>query len=164
MTLPWASVRETTVLLKVDWMCAWPTVTFFFSRRRVRTTFFFGTTSSPPPSCAHQPSSAVRGGCGHWSGGVAQAAVGADLHEPLDVERDFPAELAFNLGFFVDHVAQPADLLIAKILDPQIWIDVRDRQDAAGGAGPDAEEVGQTDLDALVTRDVNAGDSSHLPS
>ena len=41
-TLPWASVSETTVLLNVDWMCAWPTVTCFFSRRRVRTTFFFG--------------------------------------------------------------------------------------------------------------------------
>jgi hypothetical protein len=38
---PWVSVRDTMVLLKVDWMCACPTVMFFFSRRRVRTTFFF---------------------------------------------------------------------------------------------------------------------------
>src|SRR5438128_811401 len=98
-TLPWASVSDTTVLLKVDWMCACPTMTCFFSRRRVRTTFFLGmtVTSLPQPSCARRPSCAGRGECGRWFGCADRArggraggagAIGPDLHQPLDIERD----------------------------------------------------------------------------
>jgi hypothetical protein len=35
MTEPARSVIEMIVLLKLAWMCAWPTGMFFYSRRRV---------------------------------------------------------------------------------------------------------------------------------
>src|SRR3954453_12781650 len=36
---------------------------------------------------------------------VTQAAVGAEVHEPLDVHRDFAAQVAFNLVIAVDGLA-----------------------------------------------------------
>ena len=93
---------------------------------------------------------------------MAQAAVGPDLLQPLDVERHLAAQVALDLDLLVDHVAQPPDLLVAEGLDACVRIDVGDGQDAAGDARPDAVDVGEGHLDALVARDVNAGDSSHL--
>src|SRR5437868_3146551 len=48
---------------------------------------------------------------------VAQPTVGPDLHQALDVERDFAAQLAFDLGFFVEDVAEATDLLVVEVLD-----------------------------------------------
>src|SRR2546423_5932265 len=95
---------------------------------------------------------------------VAQAPVGADFDQPLDVEGDLATQLAFDFGFLVDDVAQAADLLVIEILDAQVRVDVGDCQDTPGGVGTDTEYVGQRDLDALLTRNVNAGDTRHLPS
>src|SRR5207302_1422365 len=43
---------------------------------------------------------------------VAQAPVGADFDQPLDVERDLATQLAFDFRFLVDDVTQTADLLV----------------------------------------------------
>ena len=42
IALPDASVIVTSVLLKDDWMCAWPLSTFFSSLRRLTCAAFFG--------------------------------------------------------------------------------------------------------------------------
>src|SRR5437588_2670510 len=49
---------------------------------------------------------------------MAQAAVGADLHQPLDVERDLAAQVALDaaLELLGDDVAQPADLGVVEVL------------------------------------------------
>src|SRR6202165_2727860 len=95
---------------------------------------------------------------------VAQAAISADFHEALDIERDLAAKLAFNLGFLVENVAEAADLLVVQVLDAHVGIDVRDRQDAPRGMRTDPEDVGERDFDALLAGNINAGNSSHLPS
>src|SRR5438874_1501747 len=95
---------------------------------------------------------------------VAQPTVGPDLHQALDVERDLAAQLAFDLGFLVEDVAEATDLLVVEVLDAQVRIDVRDRQDTPRGVGTNPEDVGESDLNALLPGNVNAGNSSHLPS
>src|SRR6266550_2571711 len=95
---------------------------------------------------------------------VAQPAIGPDLHQALDVERDLAAQLAFDLGFLVEDVAEAADLLVVEVLDAQVGIDVRDRQHATRRMRADSEDIGEGDLDALLPGNVNAGNSCHLPS
>src|SRR6266480_4444700 len=95
---------------------------------------------------------------------VAQPAIGPDLHQALDVERDLAAQLAFDLGFLVEDVAETTDLLVVQILDAHVWIDVRDRQHTPRGMGTNPEDIGEGDLDALLAGNVNAGNSCHLPS
>src|SRR6266576_3247551 len=95
---------------------------------------------------------------------VAQPAIGPDRHQALDVERDLAAQLAFDLGFLVEDVAEAADLLVVEVLDEPVGLDVRDRQDATRRMRADSEDVGEGDLDALLPGNVNAGNSCHLPS
>src|SRR5262249_38700881 len=94
---------------------------------------------------------------------VAEPPVGADLHESLDVQRHLAAEVTLDpppelLG---DDVAQLPDLGVGELAGTRVGGHLRQRQDALGGGRPDAEDVGERDLDALVTRDVDAGDTSH---
>src|ERR1700682_2117471 len=72
---------------------------------------------------------------------VTQAPVGSDLDQSLDVEGDLAPELAFDLGFLIADVPE-----------------------TPGGMGTDPKDIGERDLDALLTRNVNAGDTRHLPS
>ena len=95
---------------------------------------------------------------------MAQAPVGADLDQALDIQGDLAAKLAFNLGFLVEHIAEPADLLVVQALDAQVRVDVRDRQHPPRGVGADPKDIGERDFDALFPGNVNAGNSSHLPS
>src|SRR5690606_5521362 len=92
---------------------------------------------------------------------VAQAAVAADVHEPLDVELDLAAEVALDLVLAVDDLAQAADLGLGEVLDPGVGRDLGLAEDVAGARGPDAVDVRECRLDALLAREVDASDPSH---
>src|SRR5207302_3762550 len=79
-------------------------------------------------------------------------------------QRNLAAQLALDLGFLVEDVAEATDLLVVEVLDAQVRIDVRDRQDTPGGMRTNPEDVGEGDLDALLPGNINAGNSSHLLS
>src|SRR6266849_9972298 len=51
---------------------------------------------------------------------VAQAAVAADLHQPLDVHRDLLAEIAFDAPLLLEHPADLPDVLLGEILHADI--------------------------------------------
>ena len=92
---------------------------------------------------------------------MAHAAVGADLDEALDVEGHLATQVAFDLVAPVDQLAQPVDLLFGEVADARVRVDVRLREDLLAGGQPDPEDVGQGDLDALFTGDIDAGDTCH---
>ena len=92
---------------------------------------------------------------------MAQAAVRADLDEPLDVQRDLAPEVALDLVAPVDELAEPVDLLLGQVADPRVGVDVRLGQDLLGGRQADPEDVGEGDLDPLLAGDVDAGDACH---
>ena len=48
---------------------------------------------------------------------VTQAAIAAEIHQALDVHRDFAAQIAFDLIFAVDHLAQPQHLVVGQLMD-----------------------------------------------
>ena len=54
---------------------------------------------------------------------MAQAAVAADLHQPLDVHGNLATQIAFHLDVVVDVVAQLADILFGQVLDARIRVD-----------------------------------------
>jgi hypothetical protein len=90
---------------------------------------------------------------------MAQAAVRADLDETLDVERDLAPQVPFDLVAAVDQLAEPVDLLLGEVPYPGVRVDVRLRQDLLARRQTDPEDVGESDLDALLARNVDAGDT-----
>ena len=92
---------------------------------------------------------------------VAQAAIAADVGQPLDMARDLTPQVAFHLDLAVDGFAQLLLFVFAEILDARVRIDARALQDLMRRRKPDAVDVGKCDLDALLARKIDAGDASH---
>ena len=92
---------------------------------------------------------------------MPEAAIRADLHEALDVECHLAAEVTLDLVAAVDDLAKPADLVLGEIADTGVGVDVRLLQDLLAGGQPDPVDIGERDLDALLTRDIDAGDTCH---
>src|SRR5215208_1863265 len=156
---------------------------FFFTRRRVRALprglFGWGIwlvlvllrpRRLAPAGDAHLLRALARPGVGlgplavnRQAAPVAQATVGADLRQPLDVLRAVPAEVTLDLAG-LDGLAELHDLVVGQVLDVGVGVDPGVLDDLARRGRADPVDVGQTDLHALVRRDVDACDTSHSPT
>jgi hypothetical protein len=93
---------------------------------------------------------------------MARAAVSADLLQALDRLRALAAEVALDLEVPVDEVPELGDLLVREITDLLVGREPELGADAARCRGPDAVDVGQPDLEPLLTRKVDACDSCQI--
>src|SRR6185503_13335153 len=69
---------------------------------------------------------------------VAQPAVAADLHEPLDVHGDLLAEIAFHPAHFLEHAADLPHVVLGQILDADVRADAGRSQDVVRPLAADA--------------------------
>ena len=75
------------------------------------------------------------------------------------IGRPTSNEILAQLGIEQDRKVR--DLVVREVSHVCVRADAELRQHLVGGGPPDPVDVGQTDLDALVQRDVDAGDTSH---
>src|SRR6516165_11911017 len=87
---------------------------------------------------------------------VTIPAVGADFDEPLDVHRNFLAEIAFHHAFSLDDLADTVDLVFAQVLDLLVRVDLGLFQDAARARIADAVDVSERDYHMLVAWKIDA--------
>src|SRR5438105_4477164 len=92
---------------------------------------------------------------------VAKPGVAADLHLPLDVLGDLPPQVTLDLEVLVDPCPQTGDLFLGEVPHPGVGRDLRRGADLLGPRRPDAEDVGEGDLEPLLPRDVDPGDTCH---
>ncbi len=92
---------------------------------------------------------------------MAQAAVGADLLEALDGLGALAPQVAFLREVSLDRLAQLDDLVLGQVAHLAVRLDAHLSQELVGGRAANAVDVGQPNLDALVQRDVDAGDARH---
>src|SRR5262249_14537821 len=93
---------------------------------------------------------------------MPHSAEAADFHQPLDVHRDLLAEIAFDAALLLDHPADLAHVVLGQIFDADVGRDTGVLEDAVRAHPPDAVDVGETDLDPLGARKINACDTCHL--
>src|SRR6478735_3652411 len=162
-TLPSASVIVTSVLLNEAWMWATPLWTTFFSPRFLKTFLrpaapdFFSSAmvlhrlllrDGALARALPRARVGLRALASHrQAAAMPQAAVAADLHQALDVERNFLAEVPLHAAHFFDHLRNGAHILFRQVLDPHVRADARCLEDVARALAPDAEDVGESDLD-----------------
>src|SRR5262245_39998059 len=150
-TLPSVSVMVTTVLLNEACTCASPWWTMRFSPRFLKVflrlpapSFFSGVAPSGAASvfaiwlyrlllrdrALARTFAGARIGAGPLSAhreraAMTHAAVAADFHQPLDVHRDFLAQVALDAALLFDHAADLPDIVFGQILDPDVGADAR---------------------------------------
>jgi len=82
---------------------------------------------------------------------MANTSVALDALEALEIHADFTAQVAFDDIFAIlNRMHNLRKLLFGQVLGANTRIDIRLRQDVFGIAGPDAIDVAQRDIDALV--------------
>ena len=92
---------------------------------------------------------------------ATQAAVAADLHQPLDVERNLLAEIAFDAALLLEHAADLAHVVLGQILDPDVRADAGRTENVARPFAADAVDIREPDLDPLGAREINACNTRH---
>src|SRR6202044_2084611 len=89
----------------------------------------------------------------------------ADVHQALDVSLNFAPQIAlYAQRQRVNSVAQPLLVVLAHALDAQIGTDPGVGDQLRRRRPSNAEDVGQRDLNALFTRQIDAGDTGHVSS
>src|SRR3546814_15204583 len=91
---------------------------------------------------------------------VAEAPVGGEVHQTLDVHRGLTAQVALDDAVLVDHLADMDDLLVGQVLDAAICRDAERLDASLGGGAADAVNGGERDLYAIVGADIEIGSAS----
>jgi hypothetical protein len=94
---------------------------------------------------------------------MPEPSIAADVHEPLDIHGDLLAEIPLDSTLLVDHLTDPADLLLVQILHPNFGPDTGFFQDELGARMTDPIDMGESDVDALATRQIDTCNSCHDP-
>src|SRR6185437_11586573 len=93
---------------------------------------------------------------------MTQAAVAGQVHQALDVDGGFPAQVALDGEVAVDGLADLQHLGVAQLVDAASVLDADLLHDIARLRGADAMDVLQRDHHALVGGNIDACDTGHV--
>src|SRR3954452_17096053 len=93
---------------------------------------------------------------------VAQPLVAPNLHLAADVGGHLAAQVTLDAEVLVDVVAQPQQVLVAEVLDPQVGAHAGRLEGLLGVGLADPVDVGERDLHPLLAGQVDAGQSCHV--
>jgi hypothetical protein len=83
---------------------------------------------------------------------VAQTPVAAEIHQPLYIHGDVPAQIAFDLDALVDALPDSSNLGLSQIVGSGIHVHAALDKYFLRGGSPYSVDIGQCNLDPLVFR------------
>jgi hypothetical protein len=93
---------------------------------------------------------------------MPQATVAGDIHQPLDVQLNFPPQIALDPILAINHLANAPNLFLGQVAHPRARVDIGLLEDDHTIRGTDPIDIGDRDLDLLVAWDVHPGNTSHV--
>src|SRR6266545_2196484 len=93
---------------------------------------------------------------------VPDAAIRADVHEPLDAHGDLAPEIALDLVLALDNVAQAGGLLVRPALDSLVRVHAGVGENPLRRGNADTVNVLDRDLAPLVAGQIHSGDACHI--
>src|SRR5262245_19557892 len=93
---------------------------------------------------------------------MTQAAIAAEVHQPLDVDAGLATKIAFDDVVAVNHFTDLQDFSVAELTDATVQRNLHLLHDVPGALLADAMDVLERDEDALVGRDIHAGNTGHV--
>jgi hypothetical protein len=95
---------------------------------------------------------------------MPQTAIAPNVHQALNVHRDFATQVTLDPHLFVDDFSNPVHFVVREIPDARVRVHVRALEELLAGMKPDAEDVGQRRLDSLIARKIDPCNSRHVAS
>src|SRR3982074_1936582 len=95
------------------------------------------------------------------SAAMTQAAIAAEVHQTLDVHAGLTTRVAFDHIVAIDHFTNLQHFLVAQLRHPALAGDLDLLHDLGGILLADAMDILKRDQDALVGRDIHAGNTGH---
>jgi hypothetical protein len=95
---------------------------------------------------------------------VPETAITPDVHQALDVHRDFTAQVTLDPHLLVDYLANAVDLIVRQVPHSRVRVHIRPLEELLASVESDAEDIGQCRLDALVARKIDPCNSGHVTS
>ena len=92
---------------------------------------------------------------------VPEAPIAPDVHQSLDVHRCLGAERSLNFVACLDLASEAAHFLVCEIMGPDVAVDARPFEDLNRPGTVLPVDVRQCDLDTLISRQIDAGNSCH---
>jgi hypothetical protein len=92
---------------------------------------------------------------------MAKPLVAADLDLSLDILRNFATEVALDLVVGIDELANTQDFCVCEIADFRVVINFERTEELVRPRSSDPEDIGETYLNPLVSREVNSGNACH---
>ena len=93
---------------------------------------------------------------------MTNAAIAADFLEALDIHSDLSAKITFNGVILFDDITDTVDFFVGEVLDAGVRIDIGLLKNLAGTRASDTVNVGQSDFNTLISRQINTRNTSHL--
>src|SRR5689334_22004594 len=92
---------------------------------------------------------------------VSHPAIAFDALQAFQVHADLAAQVAFDDVFAIlDRMDDLGELLLGQIFGTNPGVDIRLGQDVFRIGGPNAVDIAQGNIDALIGRDFDADDTS----
>jgi hypothetical protein len=92
---------------------------------------------------------------------VTDPPVAPDVHESLDVHRDFGAQRALDAKILFDRLAKLIGISIAQVANALLGVDASRLENPSRQGAADSEDVRQADLDLLLAREIYASNTRH---
>src|SRR5688572_15047707 len=92
---------------------------------------------------------------------VADAAVAINLDQALDVLADVSSKVTFDEELLLQQVSDAAEFRVRQVTRFRRRLDARPLADRRRALRADAVDVAQRDVESLLVRDVDAGDTCH---
>jgi hypothetical protein len=92
---------------------------------------------------------------------MSQATVGPDINVMFDATREITAQISFNTIGLVDDSSEVHNLFVRQNISLLPQLDSSIGEDFQGGRASYAINVGQTDLNSFISRQLNASNARH---
>src|ERR1700738_3716773 len=89
-------------------------------------------------------------------------AIGANVHQTLDVHLHALSQIAFDLALRVNNRANAAEIVLAQILNPRVDAYLRFFENRSRTRSTDSVNICKADLCALMRRKIYTSNTSHL--
>jgi hypothetical protein len=94
---------------------------------------------------------------------VAATPVTAQVHQSLHVHGHFAPEVAFDLKFLVDDLAEPHQFVVGEVVDPSFRGNADILANFRGRVPADAVNIREGNYNPLRGRNINASDTRQSP-